>query len=464
MKTTRRVREELSPLDGRYREALTPIRGICSERGLVASRIRVEIQYLRALSKELQIVSPDLNNLSFDHEEVIDRVFVIEKTTHHDVKAVELAIKEQLEKVPGAKPLIPFIHFGLTSQDVTSVALWLQIIDVRNELVKKTEAITSKLRDFFEKHKNDVMLARTHGQPATPTTMGKELMVFAERLTRTQRSLQNIVVRTKFGGATGGFNAHVVAYPEIKWPAFADKFLLIYFGMERQQFTTQIDHYDGMAEVFDAIKRINTVLIDLCRDVWQYISREYLVLQPTSESAVGSSTMPHKLNPIQFENAQGNLVVANALLEMLARKLPVSMMQRDLTDSTVSRNIGVAVGHSFLAMVKILEGLERIKADAQKMLGDLANHWEVVTEGLQTVLRSQGESEAYDHLKTFVKDTVKREGKVTERSVANFITQTTMKRGRNLVQERAEGRMRNLSPTNYIPQLPNKKKVSALFE
>jgi adenylosuccinate lyase len=442
----------------------------------VQFRIEVECKYLIALVKQLNLL-PNANHLqavqdkldcicTIDRERMVDMVFAEEEQTQHDVKAVELVIAHALQDLDEAEPLIPFIHFGLTSQDITSVALWLQISGVRKELVEQLECIIRRLYEMYHKHKATGMLARTHGQPATPTSIGKELMVFAERLVRTKNALIAIQPKTKFGGATGGFNAHACAYPEVKWPKFADRFLKEAFDMERQQFTTQIDHYDGMAEVFDAMKRINTVLVDLCRDAWHYISLNYFTLKPASETAVGSSTMPHKVNPIHFENAEGNLMVANGLLEMLSRKLPISRLQRDLTDSTVTRNIGVAAGHSYLAMKKIVQALNSINVNNAIMMQDLAGHWEVVTEGLQTVLRSEGQEDAYEKLKQFARESVEKHGTVTEGGVARFVAHVTrpvytqhpvtgVSERRNPVSDRAESKMRNLTPTNYTPQLPH---------
>lgn len=484
MQPERKIRDEISPLDGRYREDVTAVRNVCSERALVGYRIEVESKYLLALVKELGLLQDealaDLQHalryllLPVSKDEIIDRVFEIEKRTQHDVKAVELAIRESLESVPNLTPVLSFVHFGLTSQDITTTALWIQLRNVRGLLVQQINTIIRKLYNIHHTNERAIMLARTHGQPATPTTLGKEMMVFAERLVRTKESLSAIQIRTKFGGATGGFNAHHAAYPSVDWPRWADAFVQSEFGMQRQQFTTQIDHYDGMAEVCDGVKRINTVLVDLCRDVWQYISMDYFVLKPASSTtAVGSSTMPHKVNPIQFENAEGNLVVANALLEMLARKLPVSRLQRDLTDSTITRNFGTAFGHSYLATVKVLQGLASIAVNRERMAAELNQHWEVVTEGLQTVLRAEGNAEAYDDLKHFVRETVKEEGQVTEHSIRTFVAKVTapvqvytekgqMAGVREVMPEVMATRLRNMRPSNYTPMLPSAEKEAEL--
>jgi adenylosuccinate lyase len=380
-------------------------------------------------------------------ETLIDRVFVIEESTRHDVKAVELALAERL-RADGYAKCVPFIHFGLTSQDITSVALWLQIQQSRVLLISKMRAITGLLKDrFFTPYKKLPMLARTHGQPATPTTLGKEMMVFAERLTNQLSELDRTVCRTKFGGATGGFNAHYAAYPDVDWPEFADTFLSEVFNMKRQQFTTQIDHYDGMAQIFDSLKRCNTVLVDFCRDMWQYISIGYFLLKPVSATAVGSSTMPHKVNPIQFENAEGNLLMAIAVLEYLAAKLPVSRLQRDLTDSTATRNIGLAFGYTMLSLCKIVEGLETVSVDENAVRDDLSRHWEVITEGIQTVLRSHGCENAYDLLKTNVKEQVAQYGEVTEVGIRTFIATLD-------VSDAVKKRLHELSPLTYGPVLP----------
>ena len=438
-------RGELSPLDGRYREAVTAIRTACSERALVKYRLRVEVEYLKALNAELKLDSgfeasdtkgvwDTLDQLTNIHlSATIDQVFAIEKRTHHDVKAVEVAITTRLEQLSPmnnkkqnfASALLPYVHFGLTSQDITSVSLWLQLKHSRSILIESAESICRYMYEhFFTPYRDVNMLGRTHGQPATPTTLGKEFMVFIERLGSAKKLIDGVECRTKFGGATGCFNAHYLAFPDHDWHTFADTFLQSAFGMRRLQYTTQIDHYDGMAEMFHAVMRMNTVLIDLCRDVWQYISMGYLVQRPASKESVGSSTMPHKVNPIKFENAEGNLMIANSLLEFLARKLPVSRLQRDLTDSTVTRNIGTAFGHTYLAMNNVISGLKSIKANKPRICSDLLDHWEVVTEGVQTMLRSNGHDNAYDLLKNFVRNQVAEHGRVTREGLQAFIKET----------------------------------------
>jgi adenylosuccinate lyase len=400
--------QALSPLDGRYEALVAELRPIFSEAGLITRRIAVEWRYLHRLIGFLNPpnvpMPPESLGCLYDddsrdsHTGLVKRSKEIERTTEHDVKALELAIGERLRSLNyGA--CVPFVHFGLTSQDVNNVAMWLQLRDGRSILLAALHDISCQLHDnFFLPFAELVMLARTHGQPATPTTLGKEFMVFVERLSRACSGVESVPVRTKFGGATGGFNAHAVAYPSVDWPKFADAFLMSEFSMERQQFTTQIDHYDGVAELFQAIARCNTILIDLCRDIWHYISLGYF-RQRRQAGSVGSSTMPHKVNPIQFENAQGNLELANAMFGLFAAKLPVSLLQRDLTDSTLTRNFGVAFGHCLVAYKNINKGLKTLCVDQERIAEDLAAHPEVVMEGLQTVLRSLGVSNAYDMAK-----------------------------------------------------------------
>lgn len=395
--------DALSPLDGRYNECVAEIRDIFSERALIRYRLQVECKYLIFLRAKIELVDAasvaiQLNDICQD-DTITDRVKSIEESTNHDVKAVELALAERLVQL-GHHTLVPFIHFGLTSQDINSVALWLQLRAARTVLCGHIKSIATTLHtNYFDPHSDVPMLARTHGQPATPTTMGKEMMVFVERLARQYEQLQSVACATKFGGATGGLNAHHLAYPHIDWPKAMDTFLADAFQFQRQQFTTQIDHYDGVAQLFDAIKRCNVVLIDMCRDMWQYISMGYFKQHPSSTSSIGSSTMPHKVNPIHFENAEGNLSVANALLEFMSSKLPVSRLQRDLTDSTVLRNVGVAFGHTLLAYKKITQALATITLDTNTIDADLLAHPQIVTEGIQTLLRANGNPNAYNEVK-----------------------------------------------------------------
>lgn len=411
----RRARDSLSPLDGRYAGHLGAMRAIFSERALVRNRVRVEVAYLFGVAERLGITAraaPDevaevrqtleLCGQGIDVE-IIDLAFRLEEETRHDVKAVELAIRARLTALAGnafAAALVPLVHFGLTSQDVTGCAVWLQLLAGRRQIANLVARIGAHLyRVGYVPHRRRALLAMTHGQPATPTTFGKEMMVFVERLGRARASLMDVPPTTKFGGATGGLNAHALAYPEVDWNAFADRFVRTEFGLERQQFTTQIEHYDNVAALLDALRRVNTVLIDLCQDVWLYVSRGILVQARGEDSEVGSSTMPHKINPIQFENAEGNLGMANAVLGFIAQKLPVSRMQRDLTDSTVLRNLGVAFGHSALAMENVLAGLSRIAVDEDAVQDELDSEPAVLTEALQVLLRREGRADAYECVK-----------------------------------------------------------------
>ena len=358
-------------------------------------------------------------------DEWIDRAMVIEReVTNHDVKAVEMVVTEMLQKVANlgyhyASRMVPFVHFGLTSQDITSVALWLQLREARRLISEDVGDLCQALSDSFARC-DQPMLSRTHGQPATPTTFGKEIAVFIERLEYLRDGLLSIVIATKFGGATGGLNAHALAYPNVDWPEFAKIFLKGAFRMERLTFTTQIDHYDRMAELFDACKRICTVVIDFCRDMWLYISQEYLLQKPHDANEVGSSTMPHKINPIKFENAEGNLMLAVSLFEFLARKLPISRLQRDLTDSTVSRNLGLAMGYMQLGLRNCLAGVRSVTVNREKMESDLSGCWNIVTEGLQTLLRASGDRDAYDTMKHFIQQCG---GNLSRKDVKKFVEQ-----------------------------------------
>lgn len=432
------ARGELCPLDGRYRDYVAPIRNVFSERALVAFRVEVELAYFADLAATFGYQT----EVGTTNESLTDRIFLMEKTTRHDVKAVEIVLREEFEKDENLRPLISLIHFGLTSQDVNSVAVWLQVRAARDVVAQGFSKIAHRLANLAAPHCALTMLSRTHGQPATPTTLGKEMLVFEERLLYMTREVERVVARTKFGGATGGFNAHWLAHPSIDWPRWADDFLMRRFRMERQQHTTQIDHYDGMAQLFDAVKRCNTVLIDFCRDMWQYISMEYF-RQTKAAGAVGSSTMPHKTNPIHFENAEGNFMLANALFEFMASKLPVSRLQRDLTDSTVTRNIGMAFGYTQLAICKVLEGLDSITADAERVSADLAAHWEVVTEGIQTVLRAAGVANAYEMVKARFDTTA-----ISQDSIALFAAKL---QNDGLISEQTAQKIANLTPNNYAP-------------
>ena len=394
----------ISPIDGRYRKQTGHLCNYFSEFALIKQRVTVEVEYFFSLAENKFFVLP---SRAKDHlQKLVDNFSVndaqkikgIESITNHDVKAVEYFLKDELEKA-GAGNIKEWIHFGLTSQDINNTAipmLWKDAIE-KEYLLLITE-LRKSLEILAKDWKNISMLAHTHGQPASPTTLGKEIMVFTERLQSQLELFKHIPFTAKFGGATGNFNAHVVAYPKTDWIKFADQFVENKLGLKRQQSTTQIEHYDMLAAHFDNIKRINTILIDLCRDVWQYIAMNYFK-QKINKNEVGSSAMPHKVNPIDFENAEGNLGIANALLEHLSAKLPVSRLQRDLTDSTVIRNIGVPVAHTILAMRSIQKGMSKLILNEQKINEDLNNNWAVVAEAIQTILRRENYPEPYEALK-----------------------------------------------------------------
>ncbi|MBX3242310.1 MAG: adenylosuccinate lyase [Chitinophagaceae bacterium] len=394
----------ISPIDGRYRNQLQQLDIYFSEYALIRYRILVEIEYFIALGKKkFFILAPrDVKNLrkiyqEFSPEDAL-AIKKIEKTTNHDVKAVEYFIKSELEKLK-LDQLKEWVHFGLTSQDVNNTAVplsWKEALE--NEFYPAIATLTLQLKKMANAWKDIAMLARTHGQPASPTRLGKEIMVFAERLEQQLQLLQSVPYSCKFGGATGNFNAHHVAYPKTNWIKFANDFCSGSLGLQRQQFTTQIEHYDNLAAHFDGIKRINNILTDFCRDIWTYISLEYF-RQKVKKGEIGSSAMPHKVNPIDFENAEGNLGIANALLEHLSGKLPISRLQRDLTDSTVLRNVGVPVAHSILALKSIEKGIGKLILNEQKIREDLDANWAVVAEAIQTVLRRENYPNPYEALK-----------------------------------------------------------------
>lgn len=405
------LRGTLSPLDGRYSDSVTPITKIFSERALMKQRVLIEVQYLIKLINDIPIAATQSTMLviyeaAMSDVDLVDRIFEIEKTTKHDVKAVELAIREYLlskvsiETEPNLRQISAMIHFALTSQDINSLATTIQVGKANKEVISPTiRTLVNTLYERSRQYHGITMLSHTHGQPATPTTLGHQFGIFAERLDVTIRTLVNRIRSTKFGGATGGFNAHHFVYPNIDWKGFADEFLAQFF-LDRQQYTKQIEHYDGLSDTFDNMKRLATILVDLCSDIWHYIHLGYLKQRADAES-VGSSTMPHKINPIQFENAEGNLQLSIALFEFMSRKLPVSRLQRDLTDSTVIRNIGVAYGHFYLGLSNVCSGLNTIDADETAIAKDLNAHPEVITEGLQCLLRSDGFDTAYDDFHLF---------------------------------------------------------------
>lgn len=396
----------VSPIDGRYRRATAVLSDYFSEGALIRYRVRVEIEYFIALCRlplpQLAAVDPDqfrrlrdtAQTFSMDHAA---RVKQIEKTTNHDVKAVEYFLKETFDAL-GLAPYKEFIHFGLTSQDINNTAMPLALKEAWQTVM--LPALLGTVADLAAKAqtwKPVPMLARTHGQPASPTRLGKEIQVFVDRLTQQVALLAVIPFAAKFGGATGNFNAHHVAYPGIDWIAFGNRLVNEQLGLHRSQVTTQIEHYDHLAAFCDGLKRINTILLDLCRDLWTYISMDYFK-QTIKQGEIGSSAMPHKVNPIDFENAEGNLGIANALLEHLSAKLPISRLQRDLTDSTVTRNIGVPLGHTLIALKSIQRGLDKLILNPTALSDDLENNWAVVAEGIQTVLRREGYPNPYEAL------------------------------------------------------------------
>ncbi len=416
----------VSPIDGRYRGKTEKLADYFSEYALIKYRIRVEIEYFITLCELPLPQLADFDHKHFDSlrdiyrkfdEEGASRVKDIEKITNHDVKAVEYYIKEQLDKLGDFEKYKEFIHFGLTSQDINNTSVPLSIKDALNEVyIPQIEELTEQLKTYAEEWKDVPMLAKTHGQPASPTRLGKEIMVFAYRLDKQVEMLKACPMTAKFGGATGNFNAHHVAYPEYDWREFGNKFVSEKLGLEREQYTTQISNYDCLGAVFDALRRINTIIIDLDRDFWMYISMEYFK-QKIKAGEVGSSAMPHKVNPIDFENSEGNMGMANAILQFLAQKLPVSRLQRDLTDSTVLRNVGVPMGHGMIAMQSTLKGLRKLILNEQKISEDLDNTWAVVAEAIQTVLRR----EAYPHPYEALKALTRTNKTMTEETIHEFI-------------------------------------------
>ena len=409
----------ISPIDGRYRGKTAELANYFSEYALIKYRVQVEIEYFIALC-ELPLpqlknfdctLFPQLRNIyqNFSEDDA-QRVKDIEKITNHDVKAVEYFIKEKLDEMEKGglgegyfEQSREFIHFGLTSQDINNTSVPLSVKDALNEVfIPQVEELIAQLNTYAEEWKDVPMLAKTHGQPASPTRLGKEVMVFVYRLTEQLNALKACKFTAKFGGATGNYNAHHVAYPEYDWKAFGNKFVAEKLGLEREQYTTQISNYDHLGGVFDAIRRINTIIIDLDRDFWMYISMEYFK-QKIKAGEVGSSAMPHKVNPIDYENSEGNLGIANAILQFLAQKLPVSRLQRDLTDSTVLRNIGVPLGHSVIAIQSTLKGLRKLILNPEALQADLDNTWAVVAEAIQTILRREAYPHPYEALKALTR-------------------------------------------------------------
>lgn len=441
----------LSPIDGRYFFTASPLHPYFSEFGLIKYRVWVEVAYFVALC---ELPLPQLKGVSkeklADLRKVVEtfdipaasRIKEIEKTTNHDVKAVEYFLREKFVELELTE-YQEFIHFGLTSQDINNTAVPLQLKDAINEqFLPKLTLLLNEIERIALAWKNVPMLARTHGQPASPTSLGKEFMVFKERLSIQIGTLKQIPFSAKFGGATGNFNAHHVAYPNIDWEVFADDFLVDKLLLKRSSPTTQVEHYDYMAALFDNLKRINTILIDFSRDIWQYVAMNYFT-QKIKEGEVGSSAMPHKVNPIDFENAEGNLGLANAIYEFLSAKLPISRLQRDLSDSTVLRNVGLPIAHSYIALSSLLKGLSKLQLNEAALNADLDNNWAVVAEAIQTILRREGYQNPYEVLKGLTR----KNEKITKDKLSQFIEMLQ-------VSEEVKSELKRITPYNYIGILP----------
>ena len=437
----------ISPIDGRYATKAADLRGFISEYGLTRYRVLVEIRWLQHLADtpelaELQPLTPvvkDLLNALADRFGVEDakRIKEIEATTNHDVKAVEYYIGERLSGAPDTAGLIPFIHFACTSEDINNLAYGLMLREARGRvLLPAMTALVAELRAMAHRYADQPMLSRTHGQPASPTTLGKEMAVFARRLKGQQAQFAEVAIAGKLNGAVGNYNAHLTAYPDVDWPALAEKFVTR-LGLNFNPYTTQIEPHDWIADYCHALQRFNTVLIDLCQDIWGYISVGYF-RQRAIAGEVGSSTMPHKVNPIDFENAEGNLGLANALLAFFAAKLPRSRWQRDLTDSTVLRNVGVALAHSLLACQSCLKGLGKLESVPERLDADLENNWEVLGEAIQTVMRRHGIPDAYEQLKALT-----RGRPIDAKSLATFIDELE-------IPEQERQRLKALTPSAYL--------------
>ena len=437
----------ISPIDGRYRSKTEKLADYFSEYALIRYRVRVEIEYFITLCELPLPQLKEFDNSLFDRLRDIYRNFStaeaarvkeIERTTNHDVKAVEYFIKEQFDAIGGLDSYKEFIHFGLTSQDINNTSVPLSMKEALEDVVlPQTEELIAQLQSYAEEWRDVPMLAKTHGQPASPTRLGKEVTVYVYRLEEQLKLLRALPLTAKFGGATGNFNAHHVAYPEFDWREFGNRFVSEKLGLRREQFTTQISNYDYLGAIFDGIRRINTIIIDLDRDFWMYISMDYFK-QKIKAGEVGSSAMPHKVNPIDFENSEGNLGVANALLQFLAQKLPVSRLQRDLTDSTVLRNIGVPIGHGVIAIQSTLKGLRKLILNKEKLQADLDNTWAVVAEAIQTILRR----EAYPHPYEALKALTRTNEKMTEQTIHNFIQTLD-------VSDSVKAELMAITPQNY---------------
>ena len=437
----------VSPIDGRYRSKTESLADYFSEYALIRYRVRVEIEYFITLCELPLPQLESFNSALFEQlrdiyrnfdEASAARVKEIESITNHDVKAVEYFIKEEFDKIGGLDDYKEFIHFGLTSQDINNTSVPLSVKEALKEVFyPQVEELIAQLKEYAEAWKDVPMLAKTHGQPASPTRLGKEVEVYVYRLSEQLATLRNCKMTAKFGGATGNFNAHHVAYPQHDWRAFGNRFVSEKLGLEREQWTTQISNYDHLGSVFDAIRRINTIIIDLDRDFWMYISMEYFK-QKIKAGEVGSSAMPHKVNPIDFENSEGNLGIANAILQFLAQKLPVSRLQRDLTDSTVLRNVGVPVGHSVIAIQSTLKGLRKLILNEEKLREDLENTWAVVAEAIQTILRR----EAYPHPYEALKALTRTNEKMTEERIHAFVQTLN-------VSDSVKAELMAITPYNY---------------
>ncbi|HEY9551380.1 MAG TPA: adenylosuccinate lyase [Prevotella sp.] len=437
----------ISPVDGRYRSKTQNLATYFSEYALIRYRIRVEIEYFIALC---ELPLPQLGTIdhaiferlrdiyrTFD-ETAAQRVKDIEAITNHDVKAVEYFIKEEFDKIGSLEAYKEFIHFGLTSQDINNTSVPLSIKEALEEVYyPQINELVAQLQQYADEWNSVPMLAKTHGQPASPTRLGKEVMVYVYRLTEQLNQMKACKLSAKFGGATGNYNAHHVAYPSFDWKAFGNRFVSEKLGLEREQYTTQISNYDNLGALFDAMRRINTIILDLDRDFWMYISMDYFK-QKIKAGEVGSSAMPHKVNPIDFENSEGNLGIANAILQFLAQKLPVSRLQRDLTDSTVLRNVGVPFGHSLIAIQSTLKGLRKLILNEDKLQQDLDNTWAVVAEAIQTILRR----EAYPHPYEALKALTRTNEKMTAETIHRFIDSLN-------VSSSVKAELMAITPLNY---------------
>ncbi|MCP9200130.1 adenylosuccinate lyase [Gramella sp. GC03-9] len=436
----------ISPIDGRYRSKTKELAAYFSEEALIRYRVKVEVEYFIALYEQGLPQLKDVDKSNFEKLRALYKNFSsldaqavkeIEKITNHDVKAVEYFLKEEFERL-GMTTSKEFIHFGLTSQDINNTAIPLSLKDaIEAVYLPVVNEVIEKLESLAEEWKNIPLLARTHGQPASPTRLGKEIAVFVVRLKEQLKYLNNIPHAAKFGGATGNFNAHKVAFPEIDWKKFGSDFVENKLGLHHSFPTTQIEHYDHIANLFDAMKRINTILLDLDRDIWTYISVDYFK-QKIKKGEIGSSAMPHKVNPIDFENSEGNLGIANAIFEHLAAKLPVSRLQRDLTDSTVLRNIGVPIGHTIIAFKSTLKGLNKLLLNEEKLNADLEANWAVAAEAIQTILRREGYKNPYEALKGLTRTNEK----ITKESISKFVDELD-------VSDEIKAELHKISPQNY---------------